>query len=110
MFAIVRLLVHLGLQSLRAHKTKSLIVGGLMTFGGFLVVVSLALIDSVERATRASIVSSCPVCSPTEIRRRLRSVKRFDLRKAGASPTPRATRTCSPGPTPAMSTSSARAM
>jgi ABC-type lipoprotein release transport system permease subunit len=56
--AIVRLLVHLGLQSLRAHKTKSLIVGGLMTFGGFLVVVSLALIDSVERATRASIVQS----------------------------------------------------
>jgi ABC-type lipoprotein release transport system permease subunit len=57
-FAIVRLLVHLGLQSLRAHKTKSLIVGGLMTFGGFLVVVSLALLDSVERSTRASIVQS----------------------------------------------------
>ncbi len=58
MLAIVRLLVHLGLQSLRAHKTKSLIVGGLMTFGAFLVVVSLALLDSVERATRASIVQS----------------------------------------------------
>jgi ABC-type lipoprotein release transport system permease subunit len=58
MLAIVRLLIHLGLQSLRAHKTKSLIVGGLMTFGAFLVVLSLALIDSVERATRASIVQS----------------------------------------------------
>ncbi|MBM4280675.1 MAG: ABC transporter permease [Deltaproteobacteria bacterium] len=58
MLANVRLLVHLGLQSLRAHKTKSLIVGGLMTFGAFLVVVSLALLDSVERATRASIVQS----------------------------------------------------
>jgi ABC-type lipoprotein release transport system permease subunit len=58
MLPIVRLLVHLGLQSLRAHRTKSLIVGGLMTFGAFLVVFSLALIDSVERATRASIVQS----------------------------------------------------
>jgi ABC-type lipoprotein release transport system permease subunit len=58
MFAILRLLIHLGTQSLVAHKTKSLIVGGLMTFGAFLVVVSLALLDSVERATRASIVQS----------------------------------------------------
>ena len=58
MLAIVRLLVHLGMQSLRAHKTKSLIVGGLMAFGAFLVVTSLALVDSIERATRASVVQS----------------------------------------------------
>ena len=58
MFALVRLLVHLGLQSLKAHKAKTLIVGGLMTFGAFLVVASLALLDSIERSTRASIVES----------------------------------------------------
>lgn len=58
MFAIVRLLVHLGLQSLKAHKAKTLIVGGLMTFGSFLVVVSLALLGSIERSTRQSVVES----------------------------------------------------
>ena len=58
MLDIVRLLVHLGLQSLRAHKTKTFIVGGLMMFGAFVVVVSLALVDSIERSTRASIVQS----------------------------------------------------
>ncbi len=58
MFAIVRLLVHLGLQSLKAHKAKTVIVGGLMTFGSFLVVVSLALLGSIERSTRQSVVES----------------------------------------------------
>jgi ABC-type lipoprotein release transport system permease subunit len=58
MIALVRLLVHLGLQSLKAHKSKTLIVGGLMTFGAFLVVVSLALLESVERGTRLSLVES----------------------------------------------------
>lgn len=58
MLAIVRLLVHLGLQSLRAHRNKTLIVGGLMAFGAFLVTASLALLDSVERSTRATIVQS----------------------------------------------------
>ena len=38
MLALVRLLIHLGLQSLRAHKAKSLIVGGLMAMGAFVVV------------------------------------------------------------------------
>jgi ABC-type lipoprotein release transport system permease subunit len=58
MLAIVRLLVHLGLQSLRAHRNKTLIVGGLMAFGAFLVTTSLALLDSVERSTRSTIVQS----------------------------------------------------
>ncbi len=58
MFDIVRLLVHLGLQSLRAHKSKTLIVGGLMTFGAFLVVTSLALLESIEKGTRMSLVES----------------------------------------------------
>ncbi len=58
MLDIPRLLVHLGLQSLRAHRNKTLIVGGLMSFGAFLVTASLALLGSVERSTRASIVQS----------------------------------------------------
>ena len=58
MLDIVRLLVHLGLQSLRAHRSKTLIVGGLMAFGAFLVTTSLALLDSVERSTRSTIVQS----------------------------------------------------
>jgi len=58
MLAIIRLLVHLGLQSLRAHRNKTIIVGGLMAFGAFLVTTSLALLDSVERSTRSTIVQS----------------------------------------------------
>ncbi len=58
MLALARLLVHLGLQSLKAHRSKTFIVGGLMTFGAFLVVVSLALLESVERGTRQSVVES----------------------------------------------------
>lgn len=58
MIAVLRLLMHLGVQSLRAHRAKSLIVGGLMAFGAFLVVSSLAVLDSITRATRASVVES----------------------------------------------------
>jgi ABC-type lipoprotein release transport system permease subunit len=58
MMPTIKLLIRVGLQSLLAHKTKSLIVGGLMMFGAFIVVVSLALLDSVERSTRASLVES----------------------------------------------------
>jgi hypothetical protein len=58
MMAVFKLLLELGVQSLLAHRTKSLIVGGLMAFGAFLVVTSLAVLDSVTRATRASLVES----------------------------------------------------
>ena len=58
MTSVIRLLLHLGVQSLLAHRTKSLIVGGLLAFGAFLVVTSLAVLDSVTRATRASLVES----------------------------------------------------
>ena len=58
MLDIAKLLVFMGLQSLRAHRNKTLIVGGLMAFGSFLVTTSLALLDSVERSTRSSIVQS----------------------------------------------------
>lgn len=58
MMAVFKLLLSLGVQSLLAHRTKSLIVGGLLAFGTFLVVTSLAVLDSVTRATRASLVES----------------------------------------------------
>ncbi|MCC7072016.1 MAG: ABC transporter permease [Deltaproteobacteria bacterium] len=58
MTAVIKLLLQLGVQSLLAHRTKSLIVGGLLAFGTFLVVTSLAVLDSVTRATRASLVES----------------------------------------------------
>jgi ABC-type lipoprotein release transport system permease subunit len=58
MMSVISLLVRLGLQSVRAHKRKSLIVGGLMGFGAFLVVTGTALLNSVEASMRTSIVSS----------------------------------------------------
>lgn len=58
MMALLKLLATLGVQSLRAHKTKSLIVGGLMGFGAFLVVLGGSLQSSLERSMRMSIVES----------------------------------------------------
>lgn len=56
--ALARLLVELAVQSLRAHGNKSLVVGGLMAFSAFVVVVALAFLSSVQESTRASIVES----------------------------------------------------
>lgn len=58
MTSLFSLLVKLALQSVLAHKRKSLIVGGLMGFGAFLVVTGTALLNSVEESMRTSIVSS----------------------------------------------------
>jgi ABC-type lipoprotein release transport system permease subunit len=58
MTSVFSLLVRLALQSVLAHKRKSLIVGGLMGFGAFLVVMGTALLSSVESSMRTSIVSS----------------------------------------------------
>lgn len=58
MTPLASLLVRLALQSVLAHKRKSLIVGGLMGFGAFLVVTGTALLSSVETSMRTSIVSS----------------------------------------------------
>src|SRR5678816_3823822 len=58
MMDVIRLLVHLGIQSVIAHKRKSFIVGGLMAFGAFIVVLGTSLLDSVERSMRQSIVDS----------------------------------------------------
>jgi ABC-type lipoprotein release transport system permease subunit len=58
MMDVVRLLVRLGIQSVKAHKRKSFIVGGLMGFGAFIVVLGTSLLDSVERSMRTSLVDS----------------------------------------------------
>lgn len=58
MISLLSLLVKLALQSVLAHKRKSLIVGGLMGFGAFLVVTGTALLNSIEESMRTSIVSS----------------------------------------------------
>ena len=58
MMDVLRLLVKLGLQSVAAHKRKSMIVGGLMAFGAFIVVTGTAMLGSVERSMRSSIVNS----------------------------------------------------
>ncbi len=55
---VARLLVKLGLQSVIAHKRKSLIVGGLMAFGALIVVLGMSLLDAMEHSMRGSIVES----------------------------------------------------
>lgn len=58
MISIISLLVKLGLQSVAAHKRKSMIVGGLMAFGAFIVVTGMAMLTSIERSMRSSITQS----------------------------------------------------
>lgn len=58
MISILGLLVKLGLQSVAAHKRKSMIVGGLMAFGAFIVVTGTSLLGSIEQSMRGSIVES----------------------------------------------------
>jgi len=55
---VIRLLVKLGLQSVVAHKRKSVIVGGLMGFGAFIVVMGTSCLQSMEKSMRGSIVDS----------------------------------------------------
>jgi hypothetical protein len=54
----LRLLVLLSLRSLVSHRVKSVIVGSLMLFGTFLVVLGTSLLDSVSTSMEKSIVSS----------------------------------------------------
>jgi ABC-type lipoprotein release transport system permease subunit len=58
MIDVLRLLIKLGLQSVAAHKRKSIIVGGLMAFGAFIVVAGTSLMGSIEQSMRTSIVES----------------------------------------------------
>ncbi|MBI2373134.1 MAG: FtsX-like permease family protein [Deltaproteobacteria bacterium] len=56
--AALRVLLVLAFRSLYTHKVKNFIVGGIMFFGTLLVVVGLALLDSVESSMQRSITSS----------------------------------------------------
>lgn len=54
----VAILFTISLRSLSSHRVKSLIVGGIMFFGTFLVVFGGALLDSVEASMQRSLTSS----------------------------------------------------
>jgi ABC-type lipoprotein release transport system permease subunit len=56
--ASLKLLVVLALRSLVSHRIKSLIVGSLMLFGTFLVVLGTSMLDSISTSMEKSIVSS----------------------------------------------------
>lgn len=58
MISVLLLLMKLGIQSVIAHKRKSMIVGGLMGFGAFIVVTGTSLLGSIEQSMRGSIVES----------------------------------------------------
>ncbi len=52
------ILIHIALRNLRTHKIKSAIVGGLLVFAAFLIVVGLSLISSIDTSMSKSIVNS----------------------------------------------------
>jgi ABC-type lipoprotein release transport system permease subunit len=54
----LRLLVRLALRNLLAHRIKSLIVGSILFFGTFLVVLGSSILDSVEESMARAITSS----------------------------------------------------
>jgi ABC-type lipoprotein release transport system permease subunit len=58
MIAQLRLLVRLALRNLLAHRIKSLIVGSILFFGTFLVVLGSAILDSMEESMAKAITSS----------------------------------------------------
>jgi len=54
----LRLLFTLALRNVRAHWVKSFIVGGILFFGTFLVVLGSSLLDTIEASMQRSITSS----------------------------------------------------
>ncbi|MDF1561841.1 MAG: FtsX-like permease family protein [Deltaproteobacteria bacterium] len=56
--AATGLLLRMSMRSLWSHKIKSLIVGFLMFFGTFLVVLGSAMLDSIEHSMERTVVSS----------------------------------------------------
>ena len=52
------ILIHIALRNLRTHKVKSAIVGGLLIFAAFLIILGLSLITSIEKSMSKSIVNS----------------------------------------------------
>ncbi|PJB33320.1 MAG: ABC transporter permease [Deltaproteobacteria bacterium CG_4_9_14_3_um_filter_63_12] len=58
MISSLRVLLLLTFRSLFSHKAKSLIVGGIIAFGTFLLIVGTSLLDSVEASMEESITES----------------------------------------------------
>lgn len=58
MIAVLRLLATIAVRSMFAHRRMSLLVGSLLAFGAFLVVMATALGASIETAMRTSVVES----------------------------------------------------
>jgi len=56
--AALRVLVRLGLRSLASHKVKSLIVGGILAFGTFLLAVNTTFLNNIEEAMERSVTRS----------------------------------------------------
>ena len=54
----LRILVVISLRSLVAHRVKSAIVGGIMCFGTFLLVVGGSMLDSIEQSMSRSVTAS----------------------------------------------------
>ncbi len=52
------ILIHIALRNLLTHKVKSAIVGGLLVFAAFLIIVGLSLISSIDKSMSKSIVNS----------------------------------------------------
>ena len=52
------ILIHIALRNLLTHKVKSAIVGGLLIFAAFLIIVGLSLISSIDKSMSKSIVNS----------------------------------------------------
>ncbi len=57
-FGVFKVLSLLSVRSVLSHKVKSLIVGWIMLFGTFLVVLGTSLLDSVEKSMAKSITGS----------------------------------------------------
>ena len=56
--ATLRVILEIAFRNLFASRWKTLIVGGIIGFGAFLVVVGTSLVDGVDRAMRRSITGS----------------------------------------------------
>lgn len=57
-FATLGVVLQIALRNLLANRWKTLIVGGIIGFGAFLVVLGTSLLDSVDRAMSRSIIGS----------------------------------------------------
>jgi ABC-type lipoprotein release transport system permease subunit len=58
MMSTFRVLVLMSLRNILSHKVKTLIVGAIMAFGTFLLVLGTSILDSIETSMAQSIVSS----------------------------------------------------